>query len=145
MQHLCTHQPDPNFSASVTLQLTAYGGRDDGLFSATAAESQSFAAVRTVPESQYQYDQLVIRTGCASAQDTLNCLRGLNTTFFQNQSFNIPFPGASSPPLYMYGPVLDYDFVTDYTYRAFANGAFVHVPAIYGDGKPFSFLFFSFS
>ncbi|KAI9686592.1 MAG: hypothetical protein M1822_003603 [Bathelium mastoideum] len=54
-------------AASVTLQLTAYGGRDDHLFQATAAE------------------------------------------------------------------MLDYDFVTDYTYRAYANGAFVHVPAIYGD------------
>ena len=86
-------------------------------------------------ESQYQYDALVIRTGCASAFDTLTCLRGLNTTFFQNQSFNIPFPGASNPPLYMYGPTLDYNFITDYTYRAFANGAFVRVPAIYGDGE----------
>ncbi|KAL9077524.1 MAG: hypothetical protein Q9157_003353 [Trypethelium eluteriae] len=120
-------------AASVTLQLTAYGGRDDRLFSATAAESQSFAAVRTVNESQYQYDALVIRTGCASAQDTLACLRGLNTTYFQSQSFNIPFPGASSPPLYMYGPTLDNDFVTDYTYSAFDKGAFVHVPGIYGD------------
>ncbi|KAL8848753.1 MAG: hypothetical protein Q9221_006224 [Calogaya cf. arnoldii] len=36
---------------SVTLQLAAYGGRDEGLFHATAAESQSFGALRTVEES----------------------------------------------------------------------------------------------
>jgi carboxylesterase type B len=33
----------------------------------------------------------------------------------------------------MYGPVLDYDFVSDYTFRAYAEGKYVHVPAIYGD------------
>lgn len=33
----------------------------------------------------------------------------------------------------MYGPTLDYDFISDYTYRAYAQGKFVKVPAIYGD------------
>lgn len=33
----------------------------------------------------------------------------------------------------MYGPILDHDFVTDYTYRAYAQGKFVKLPAIYGD------------
>jgi hypothetical protein len=33
----------------------------------------------------------------------------------------------------MYGPTLDHDFITDYTYPAFTSGKFVHVPAIYGD------------
>ena len=97
-----------------------------------------------MPESQYQYDDLVIRTGCAGASNTLDCLRSLNTTYFQQESFNIPFPGASSPPLYMYGPTLDHDFITDYTYRAFANGAFVRVPGIYGDGEPSLFFAINF-
>jgi len=118
---------------SVNLQVTAYGGRDDGLFHATAAESQSFSGLRTIPESQFSYDNLVIRTGCASAFDTLACLRNLTATELQQQNFNTPFPGAQIPPLYMYGPVLDFDFVTDYTYRAYAQGAFVKVPAIAGD------------
>lgn len=120
-------------AASVNLQLTAYGGRNDHLFHATAAESQSFAAIRTVPESQYQYDALVIRTNCASSNDTLSCLRGLNATYLQAMNYNIPFPGSSNPPLYMWGPTLDHDFVTDYTYSAYAKGKFVKLPAIYGD------------
>lgn len=33
----------------------------------------------------------------------------------------------------MYGPVLDNDFVTDYTYAAYMKGNFVKLPAIYGD------------
>jgi carboxylesterase type B len=120
-------------AASVNLQLTAYGGRDDGLFQATAAESQSFAAVRTVDESQYQYEDLVIRTNCVDWEDTLACLRSLSASDLQTQNFNTPFPGAQKAPLYMYGPVLDYDFVTQLTYAAYADGDFVRVPAIYGD------------
>ncbi|KAI9701312.1 MAG: hypothetical protein M1820_006534 [Bogoriella megaspora] len=120
-------------AASVTLHLTAYGGRDDGLFQATAAESQSFAQILTVSEQQYVYDDLVIRTGCAGATSTLGCLRDLNTTVLQNLSYNIPFTGGSKPPLFLYGPTLDNDFLTDFTYRAFEEGKFVKVPAIYGD------------
>ncbi|KAK5163757.1 uncharacterized protein LTR77_010430 [Saxophila tyrrhenica] len=118
---------------SVNLQVTAYGGRDDGLFHATAAESQSFSGLRTVKENQFAYDNLVIRTGCTRAVDTLSCLRNLTATELQEQNFNTPFPGAQDPPLYMYGPTLDYNFITDYTYRAYAQGKFVKVPAIGGD------------
>ena len=41
-------------AASVFYHLTAYNGRDEGLFHAAAAESQSFATVLTIEESQYQ-------------------------------------------------------------------------------------------
>ncbi|CAK4033375.1 Hypothetical predicted protein [Lecanosticta acicola] len=118
---------------SVCMQLTAYGGRDDGLFQGAAAESQSFPPLRTVAESQYNYNGLVIRAGCASASDTLACLRGLNATALQAVNVITPFPGAQGNPLYPYGPTLDYDFVSDYTFRAYAQGKFVKVPAIYGD------------
>lgn len=117
---------------SVDLHVTAYGGRDDGPFHATAAESQSFSALRTIDESQFSYDNLVIRTGCAGSADTLACLRSLSATDLQAVNFNTPFPGAQNPPLYMYGPVLDFNFITDYTYRAYQQGRFVHVPAIAG-------------
>ena len=102
---------------SVNLQVTAYGGRNDGLFHATAAESQSFSGLRTVDENQFAYDNLVIRTGCASKADTLACLRGLSAKDLQKENINTPFPGAQNPPLYMYGPTLDYDFISDYTYN----------------------------
>lgn len=118
---------------SVTLQLTAYGGRNDGLFHASAAESQSFSALRNVNESQFMYNNLAIRAGCAGSSDTLACLRSLSATDLQAINYNTPFPGAQSPPLYMYGPTLDYDFISDYTYRAYADGKFVKLPAIYGD------------
>lgn len=118
---------------SVNLQVTAYGGRNDGLFHATAAESQSFSGLRTVAQNQFAYDNLVIRTGCASKANTLACLRGLSAAALQKQNINTALPGAQNPPLFMYGPTLDYDFISDYTYRAYAEGKFVQVPALAGD------------
>ncbi|KAL1638810.1 hypothetical protein SLS58_008515 [Diplodia intermedia] len=120
-------------AASITLLLTAYGGRDDGLFHAAAAESQSFGTVLTSRESQFMYDNLVIRTGCASSIDTLACLRSLPVALLQAENFNTPLPGAQNPPLYMYSTTIDNDLVPDYTYRLFAAGRFVRVPTIWGD------------
>lgn len=120
-------------AASVSLLLSAYGGNLTGLFQAAAAESVSFAAVRTFNQSQFMYDNLVIRTECVSASNTLACLRDLSATTLQKVNFNSPFPGAQEPPLYMYGPTLDNDLVPDYTYRLFTKGKFLKVPTIMGD------------
>jgi hypothetical protein len=86
------------------------------------------SALRTVKQNQFAYDNLVIRTKCVQQEDTLNCLRGLSAAEMQVYSYNTPFPGAEDPPLYMYGPTLDYDFISDYTYRAYAQGKYVKVP-----------------
>ena len=122
--------------ASVTLQLIAYGGRNDGLFHATAAESQSFGALRTVSESQYQYDELVARTNCTledtGERDTLSCLRALDIDVLQKFNIGTKFPNAKILLLFAYNPTLDYDFIQDYTLKMFEDGRFVHVPAIYG-------------
>lgn len=123
-------------AASVTLQLAAYGGRNDGLFHATAAESQSFGALRTVSESQYQYDELVTRTNCTfedtGNKDTLSCLRALDIEVLQKFNIKTKFPNAKILPIFPYNPTLDYDFIQDYTLKLFEDGHFVFVPAIYG-------------
>ncbi|MCJ1359972.1 MAG: hypothetical protein MMC33_009975 [Icmadophila ericetorum] len=118
---------------SVTQHLVAYGGRDDGLFQAALAQSQSFPAIRTVEESQYQYDNLVQRAGCKTETDTLACLRKLNITEFQKANINEPFPGAPGDPIFPYNPTLDYDFITDYPIESFTAGKFIKVPTIFGD------------
>ncbi|KAH8433636.1 putative triacylglycerol lipase [Aspergillus melleus] len=120
-------------AASITLLLSAHGGRDDGLFHAAAAESQSFAGMLTVKESQFAYNNLVIRTGCASEEDTLACLRNLDVGTLQSVNINTPLPKAQEAPLYMYGPVVDGTLVPDYTYRLFHKGKFIKVPVIFGD------------
>ncbi|KFY65229.1 hypothetical protein V496_02727 [Pseudogymnoascus sp. VKM F-4515 (FW-2607)] len=121
-------------AASIDLHLTAYGGRNDNLFHATAAESPSFGVQFTVEESQYQYDALVKRAGCNSASDTLECLRKLPERDLQAINFNIPTPGGTEDlPLFMYSNVVDGDITTDFTYKLFEEGKFIKVPVIFGD------------
>lgn len=119
-------------AASLSLHLIAYGGRDDGLFHAAAAESVSFATVYTVAESQWQFDNLAIRLGCVGA-GVLSCLRNKTAAEVQGANYNIPFPGAAAPPIYMYNPVIDGDFLRELTYVPFQEGRFVRVPVIFGD------------
>ncbi|PYI06251.1 alpha/beta-hydrolase [Aspergillus sclerotiicarbonarius CBS 121057] len=140
--HISKFGGDPNHvviggdsagAASITLLLSAYGGEDEGLFHAAAAESQSFGPVWTIDQSQFAYNNLVTRTGCASDQDTLACLRSLDTASLQHVNINTPLPTSQTPPLYMYGPVVDGDLVPDYTYRLFQQSKFIKVPVIFGD------------
>ncbi|MCJ1381989.1 hypothetical protein MMC17_005101 [Xylographa soralifera] len=119
-------------AGSVTQHLAAYGGRNDNLFHAAVAQSQSFPAVFTVGQSQYQYDHLVSRANCSSA-NTLACLRSLSIAAFQAANLNEPFPNATKAPIFPYNPVLDDNFVTDYPIRSFTSGKFVKVPTIFGD------------
>lgn len=119
--------------ASVDLQLSAYGGRDDGLFHAAAAESQSFGALLTANEAQYQYDGLVQRVGCGNDTDTLQCLRNTDIAVISKNNINIPTPGgAGGNPIFMWLPVIDETFIVDYTYNLYSQGKFVKVPSIFG-------------
>ncbi|KAL6713510.1 hypothetical protein ACLMJK_008975 [Lecanora helva] len=120
-------------AGSVTMQLAAYGGRNDKLFVGSIAESQSFGAIRTISESQYQYDALVNRTNCASSKDTLDCLRGLDMITLQAQNIRDRFPHTNEDPLFAYNPTLDNDFIRDYTLKLYSSGKFLKLPAIYGD------------
>lgn len=119
-------------AASVTYHLTANNGINRGLFNAAIAESPSFATTLTVAQSQYMYTQFATRVGCVG-KDNLACMRNKTAVELQTQNFNIPLPGAANPPNYMWLPVLDQEFVQDFTYRVFQQGRFIKVPTIYGD------------
>ncbi|KAJ5166560.1 uncharacterized protein N7482_005341 [Penicillium canariense] len=119
--------------ASVTLLLSANGGRDDKLFVGAAAESQSFANMLNVTESQFAYDRLAQRTGCDESTDSLECLRNLDISDLQAQNIKTPYPGAPGNPLYLYGPTVDQGLVEDHTYKLFHAGKFIKVPVIFGD------------
>jgi carboxylesterase type B len=116
---------------SVVLQLTAYGGRNDDLFHAAAAESPAFPPLRDVPNSQWQYDTLLKQTGCKD----LACMAAMEATAFQDavRVLKKPFPGATNPPIYFWNPTLDHDFIQDFTYNQLKAGHFVKVPTIFGD------------
>ncbi|KAH8701136.1 putative triacylglycerol lipase [Talaromyces proteolyticus] len=143
-EHIAIFGGDPNHvtiggdsagAGAITLLLTAYGGSGilNTLFHASAAESQSFGSQATVAESQFAYDNLTTRTGCAGTVDTFSCLRNLELNTLQQENYGIPFPGNTLAPLYPYSPTIDHDLVPDYTERLFGQGKFMKVPVIFGD------------
>jgi carboxylesterase type B len=113
------------------LQLTAFGGRNDDLFHAIAAESPAFPPIRNVSENQFSYDALLKKAGCSDLQ----CLRDLDAVEFQKavRNLDIAFPGGNAVPIYFWNPTLDDDFIKDYTYNEIKAGHFVRVPSIFGD------------
>ncbi|KAF5659577.1 cholinesterase precursor [Fusarium heterosporum] len=121
-------------AASVSLHLSAFGGKDEGLFVGAAAESISFATLLTVNESHYQYKNLAIQLGCLGKDEqVLRCIRSKSPQEIKKVDKNIPSLGTSTPPLYMWTPVIDNDLIPDVTYRLFEQGKFIKVPLIAGD------------
>lgn len=117
---------------SVSLHLIAFGETTTDLFHGVIAESQSFPTLLTVPQSQFVYDALVERVGCEDAEDTLACLRGLDISVLQGNNTNIPFPGRTNPPNFLYGSTLDGKFLVDLPFNLFAEGKFIKVPSVFG-------------
>lgn len=115
---------------SVVFHLTAYGGRNDGLFHAAAAESAAFPTLRSVKDSQWQYDELLKQTGCSD----INCMATMDTVKFQEavRTLKKPFPGGVDPPLFFWNPTLDYDLIQDYTTTQLKAGRYIDVPTIFG-------------
>ncbi|KAH6714287.1 Alpha/Beta hydrolase protein [Leptodontidium sp. MPI-SDFR-AT-0119] len=121
-------------AASVDLHLSAYGGKDEGLFHRAYASSPSFGAQLTVAESQYQYDSLVERVGCSNATSTLKCLRDIDIALLQSKNVYIPTPGgAGGNPVFMYSNVIDGNFTPDYTYNLYHTGQFLKIPILMGN------------
>lgn len=60
---------------SISLQLVANGGDPEGLFRGAIMQSGAALPVGDVTLGQKHYDDLVLRTSCLHADDTLDCLR----------------------------------------------------------------------
>lgn len=121
-------------AGSVALHLMAFGGRNDGLFTAGIAESVFFPAQPFVAQLEYQFDRLVSATNCAARPDQLACLRALDTKTLQAQNVPAIFPGRTEPPLplFYWTPCIDGDFLEDLPYNLLAQGKFIDVPLLFG-------------
>ncbi|KAF4550802.1 Carboxylesterase-like protein 9 [Elsinoe fawcettii] len=124
--------------ASVGFHITAFNGRDDGLFRGAMLESGNpvpYAPLLGVDSYQPRYDNLTRAAGCSNCSDTLACLREvplfvlnniLNTTEFNNG----------------WNPTIDGDFIARRGSEQLADGSFVKVPIIDGantdEGTAFS-------
>ncbi|KAK9780235.1 hypothetical protein SCAR479_02872 [Seiridium cardinale] len=133
---------------SVGIQLTAYGGRDDGLFRAAISQSgapSTYDRYQTTEDWQPYYDAVVDAAGCSSASDTLACLRMVDTTVLTNIFANdsvIPthtLTGTTGP---QFVSVIDGDLIQGSGTTQLRNGEFVKVPYLIGgnadEGTSFS-------
>ncbi|KAL4758095.1 Alpha/Beta hydrolase protein [Aspergillus foveolatus] len=114
---------------SVGNQLIAYGGRDDGLFRAGIMESGGSIAASPGNTTAYQsqYDDIVSKAGCATARDTLQCLREVPF-----ESLNAIFNTTTGDPAYSFWPTVDGDFLREWGSVQLDKGEFVKVPIISG-------------
>lgn len=113
--------------------MTAYGGRDDGLFIGGICESPFFPTHRTVNESEFQFQRFITSVGCLNATDPIACLRSKDTATLQSADVLSPFPGAKGLPDWSFLPVVDGTFSQDRLYTLFQQGKMARVPTIVGD------------
>ncbi|KAL8360197.1 hypothetical protein RB601_007381 [Gaeumannomyces tritici] len=123
-------------AGSIAMQLTAYGGRNEGLFVGGIIESLFFPAQPYLSGLEWQFDRLASGVGCDTAEDgdRVACLRGLSTSELQLANVASPFPGQSqSPlPLFYWTPCVDGDLIRHLPYTMFERKEFVQVPLIIG-------------
>ncbi|KAL2810033.1 Alpha/Beta hydrolase protein [Aspergillus granulosus] len=114
---------------SVGFHLTAYGGRDDGLFRAAIMQSGGSVMASSMNTTAYQgmYDEIVGKVGCDTAQDTLQCLREVSF-----KRLNAVFNGTDGNPAYNFSPAVDHDLVKEWGSDQLNKQEFVQVPIIAG-------------
>lgn len=121
--------------------LTAFGGRDDGLFRAAVLQSGTgfstdFAEVNDAsgPTWESAYASLLHQTNCDSADDTLRCLREVPADDLAVILGNVSFPPFLD--------IIDGDFIQEPRSDLVRQGKFIPVPIINGvatdDGDYFS-------
>ncbi|KAM0086053.1 hypothetical protein ACKRZS_001650 [Fusarium odoratissimum] len=116
---------------SVASQLTAFGGRDDGLFRAAILESGTGfptafgeVEVKDAPSFEKGYKTLLKKTNCASAKDSLQCLRKVPSLELAQIVGNVSFP--------VWLDIIDGDFIRDSRSELVRQKKFVPVPIING-------------
>ncbi|KAL4902790.1 hypothetical protein BDW74DRAFT_57562 [Aspergillus multicolor] len=119
-----TIQGESGGAVSVGHHFLAYGGRDDGLFHAGIA--QSGGPLMTDPflsldEQDILYDDILNKTGCIGAIDSIACLRAKPAS-----TLKAAFQDTN------YYPVLDGRMVTGRTSVALREGNFVKRPLLIG-------------
>ncbi|MCJ1441907.1 MAG: hypothetical protein MMC23_002399 [Stictis urceolatum] len=116
---------------TVLFQMLAYGGKETSLFRAGISASMFLPTVHTLPELEFQYQQLLTATNCS----TLFCLRSLPTSVLQHANTYRPYPGQTQRPLFPYGPVIDNTFLESHPTALLVAGKFVKKPLIAGTSR----------
>ncbi|KAH8674157.1 Alpha/Beta hydrolase protein [Xylariales sp. PMI_506] len=115
-------------AGSVAYHLTAYGGRDDGLFHGAIAQSSFWPTSPLLSEVEYQYQRAVNNSGCNESTNALSCLRSLNITEIVSLDTEQTFVGANGTAKWYWLPVQDGDLIRSTQWSMLSSGAFVKVP-----------------
>ncbi|ORY88206.1 alpha/beta-hydrolase [Leucosporidium creatinivorum] len=103
---------------SVTQQMLAYGGRDDGLFRAAIINSGIFAAQnRSVASQEKAWQSFLNSTSCTDVSTSLSCLRALPYETYYSALVNSSYNPA---------PIPDGDFITQSAVNAIKEGKIVN-------------------
>ncbi|KAK7744196.1 hypothetical protein SLS53_003717 [Cytospora paraplurivora] len=119
---------------SVSAQVLAYNGRDDGLFRAAIGQSGFGSVLNRYPGGvnateafQSLYNLLVTNTSCAqtvNSSASLDCLRALPLS-----ELNAALNGTAASP---WPPMLDHDFIAGHLVNQLNDGRFPRVPILIG-------------
>jgi carboxylesterase type B len=148
-RHLCRWGESAG-AMSVGLHMIANNGNTEGLFQGAIMQSGAPPPVGDITKGQPYYDKLVNDTGCRSATDTLQCLRGLDYGILKaavdaTPSFLSPQVSDHSGTLVesiltprfqslnlAWVPRVDGDFLTDAPTKLMDQGKIANVPFISG-------------
>jgi carboxylesterase type B len=113
-------------AGSIGIHVTAYGGRDDKLFSGAIGESGSpiLLGSETFNQGQAIYSNITRDAGCSNATDTLACLRAAPFDTL-NKAINVT-------TAYDFEPYPDGDIIHNSTSQQLLDGDFVKVPYLIG-------------
>ena len=119
-------------SFAVGQLLISYGGRTDGLFHRSIQESGSAATAWYNGTDWYQpiYNNIVNKTNCTNAADTLACLRTVpydDLYPLLNASTLVGAPG--------WYPTVDGDIIPNFPTTLLSEGRFAKVPHLYGSNS----------
>ncbi|KAL2793050.1 Alpha/Beta hydrolase protein [Aspergillus keveii] len=118
-------------AVSVTHHLTAYGGRDEGLFVGAVGESIAWTPSLTVAESEINFESFAAQLNC-SGSDPVACLRALDATTIQTLGGAPDDYLVSLQAKLLFQPAIDGEIFPDAHYTNFYRGNFLDVPLIVG-------------
>ena len=126
-------------SISVFDQMMIYDGdikyNESPLFRGAIMDSGSILPAEPIdsPKAQAIYDKVVASGGCASADDTLECLRELDYEDFLNAAASVPSIMSYNAIAVSYLPRPDGAVLTQSSDKAAQSGQYASVPFIIGD------------
>ncbi|KAH7903320.1 Alpha/Beta hydrolase protein [Hygrophoropsis aurantiaca] len=118
---------------SATFHMLTNGGDTEGLFRAAFMESGSAYPVGDISRGQPYYDALVADTGCATAADTLDCLRGVPYDTLLAAVDRSPSIFAYQSLVLAWQPRVDGVFLKAEPQALVEQGSVADIPFIVGD------------